>query len=440
MFTWHKFKGTRSRWSAKRKKVSMVFASLAVFGLIGAGTYVVSNNHSTNLPAVKVKRGPVTIKITEIGELRAQDQVTISAANDKLILWLAPEGKWVEEGDTLAVFESEKYLIARGEASSTVAVARAELMKAQSELEAQRTKEEGARQNYASLAELAKKGYVMESEVEQARLSHIELKSKTRSFQAAVDAAGANVERARRAVSQQDRKLREGVVVAPRAGLVVYATTGDAENVKKISVGMTPFQGMDLMYLPDVSTIMVDAEISEVDLARIKVGQPAEIRLDAYGDAVFRGEVSYIADLAKRKISRVTGKMTGAKVFDVTIKVLDHDIRLKPGLTATVDVIVNEYPDALYVPLEAIFIDERDQAVVYAAKRNKMEPRPYKQVGVLAHVFDQAKTFVAKKEIIVSQSVVMGESNDRIAVILEGVQEGQMIFLVRPPSAAEEKT
>src|SRR5262245_35332497 len=60
------------------------------------------------IPTARVKRGPVTIKITESGELRARDQVTISAVNDKQILWLCTEGAFVEQGDTLVVFESEK--------------------------------------------------------------------------------------------------------------------------------------------------------------------------------------------------------------------------------------------------------------------------------------------------------------------------------------------
>lgn len=389
-----------------RRKATMIVAPAVIMVLFIGSTLIISEDGDTNIPTTKVKRDKVTIKIIEIGELRAQDQVTISAVTDKQILWLAPEGKRVEEGDTLIIYESEKYLISRGEAESGVVVARAELVKAYSDLEAHKAKEEAVRKNYETLLDLAKKGFVQESEVEQARLSYLELKSKTRSLQAAVDAARANVERATRSVNQQERKLREGVVLAPRAGLVVYATAGDEENPKKINVGMVPFEGMDLMYLPDISSMLVDAEISEVDLSKVTVGQRTEIRLDAYPDDVFNGEVSAIADLAKRKISRITGKATGAKVFEVTIKVLASDVRLKPGLTATVDIIVNDYDDVPYIPLEAVFLDEQDQTVVYAKKGGGVETR----------------------------SVVIGESNDRVAVIKAGLEEGEEVLLGRPNS------
>ncbi|NUO83294.1 efflux RND transporter periplasmic adaptor subunit, partial [candidate division KSB1 bacterium] len=197
-----------------------------------------------------------------------------------------------------------------------------------------------------------------------------------------------------------------GVVLAPRAGLVVYAMTGDAENQKKITVGMTPFEGMDLMYLPDVSTMLVDVELSEVDLSKVHIGQPAEIRLDAYADTLFSGEVSYIADLAKRKISRITGKPTGAKVFDVTVKVNAADKRLKPGLTSTTDVIINHYQDAIFIPLEAIFLTEQDETIVYVKRKGEIK----------------------------TQKIVIEESNDRVAVIKEGLQEGEEILLARPES------
>jgi HlyD family secretion protein len=327
-------------------------------------------------------------------------------------------------------------MIARGEASSSVQVARADLNKAQSDVDGQRTKEEAALQNYNSLSELSKKGFVMESEVEQARLAYLEAQAKTRSLRASVDAARANVERANRGVAQQDRKLRETCVLAPRAGLVVYAMTGDNENPRKVSVGMIPFEGMNLINLPDVSTMMVDAEISEVDLARIKLGQPAEIRLDAYSDAVFKGEVSHIADLAQRKVSTITGKLTGAKIFKVTIQVLGRDIRLKPGLTATVDIIVNQLDNATYLPLEAIFVDEQDRTIAYMAKFEQVKPRTLATSGFFNYAMDQVKSLKPAKR-IVPVPIEIGESNDRIAVITDGLKEGQVVFLTRPPEAQQ---
>jgi len=384
-----------------------VGAGLAVIPVVLLIQLAVGHGGGTGrIPTVRVRRGPVTIKITESGELRARDQVTISAVNDKQILWLCPEGAFVRQGDTLVVFESEKYVISSSEARSSLLVAKAELEQAQNNLEAQASKAEAARQRYQSLPELEKKGFVMASEVEQAKLAWLELKSMTKSFEASVKAAQANVDRAANAAAQEVRKLREGVMLSPRSGLVVYATSGTAEEPKKTAIGMVPFQGQDLMYLPDVSSMLVDAQIGEVDLAKVHVGQPASVQLDAYPGVTFHGEVTTVANLAKRRINRATGKASAAKVFDITVRVLASDPRLKPGLTATVDIIVHQYDSAITVPLEAVFYDENERPLVYLRKHGRIETRP----------------------------VEFAESNDRVAVVKKNLDVNDEVLLGRPSS------
>ena len=373
--------GTRNAWVAAGTSAALLLA--VAFWAIG------STSASSRVPTTHVRREPVTIKVVESGDLRAKDQVTVSAINDKQILWLCPEGKYVHTGDTLVVFESAKYVISTDEAHSAYLVARAQLEQKQNDLEAQKAKEEAARQRYESLPELEKKGFVMDSEVQQAKLAWQELQSTTRSSQAEVKAAQANVDRAQNAADQEMRKLREGVMLAPRAGLVVYATSGTPEEAKKISVGMVPFQGQDLMYLPDVSSMLVDTEVGEIDLAKVRVGEEAAVMLDAYPGVSFKGEVVTVANLAKRKINRASGKQTGAKVFDITVKVVANDPRLKPGLSATVEILCNQYPQALTVPLEAVFYDENEKPFVYVRKHGKVEEK----------------------------AVSISDSNDRVAVV-----------------------
>jgi hypothetical protein len=86
------------------------------------------------LPTTRVERGDVRITVTESGELRAAHQATVSAPTDKQIVWLVPEGSVVAEGDDLVRFESTKYEIARNGAESALAVARADLQRALSDV------------------------------------------------------------------------------------------------------------------------------------------------------------------------------------------------------------------------------------------------------------------------------------------------------------------
>ena len=356
------------------------------------------------IPSARVQRGDVRITLVESGELRAEQQSTVTAATDKQIVWLVPEGTRVKQGDLLIRFETQKYEIAKSTAQSALAVARAELSKTLAQLEAQKVAQEKARLDYASLPELAEKGFVNRNELDAARLAHEEVRASTRSFEASVDAARANVQRAESEVDQTDRKLDKSFLRAPRDGVVVYATTGVATSPRKITVGITPFEGMELMYLPDPSSMRVDTEVSEFDVAKVRVGAPVELNLDAYPDSVFRGEVSAVAALARPKISKVSGQAIGVKIFDVSIKVLDQDERLKPGLSTTVQILVSENPNVLYLPVAGIFVDELEKTVVYVKREGRAEKR----------------------------LVTLAGSTDRVAIVESGVDDGAEILLDQP--------
>ena len=356
------------------------------------------------IPSARVQRGDVRITLVESGELRAEQQSTVTAATDKQIVWLVPEGTRVKQGDLLIRFETQKYEIAKSTAQSALAVARADLSKTLAQLEAQKVAQEKARLDYASLPELAEKGFVNRNELDAARLAHEEVRAFTRSFEASVDAARANVQRAESEVDQTDRKLDKSFLRAPRDGVVVYATTGVAMSPRKITVGITPFEGMELIYLPDPSSMRVDTEVSEFDVAKVRVGAPVELNLDAYPDSVFRGEVSAVAALARPKISKVSGQAIGVKIFDVSIKVLDQDERLKPGLSTTVQILVSENPNVLYLPVAGIFVDELEKTVVYVKREGRAEKR----------------------------LVTLAGSTDRVAIVESGVDDGAEILLDQP--------
>ncbi len=388
----------------RRGALVAVGAGVGALALLG-GAWLRSGAEASRIPTARVERGPVRITVTEAGELRAASQVTVSSPNDKTIVWLAAEGARVKQGDPLVRFESRKYEISTDTARSALAVARADLRRAESDLAGQRAAEEKARLDYQSLPPLAEKGFITQNELEAARLAYEEVRAQTRSFLAQQEAAEANVERAQKDVEEQERKLDEGELLAPRDGVVVYAVHGDSGNPRKVAVGMLPFEGMDLMYLPDPESMTAETEISEYDLAKIRVGSEAALRLEAYPEVAFAGRVARIGSLARQKISQATGKPMGLKVFDVSVEVLERDERLRPGLTAQVEILVSEHPDALYVPVAGVFVDELDQLVAYRREGARWQPQPLELAG----------------------------STDQVAIVSRGLEPGDEIALVRPP-------
>lgn len=379
-----------------------VAVGLAIVALVG-WRFAANSGGEIQIPTAPVQRGDLALTLSEVGELKATRSATISAPNDKLIIYLAPEGSWVKKGDLLVQLESEKYKIGINEQQSALDKAVAQLKKADSDLESQRFKEEAAKKQYESLLGLKSKGFAMESEVEEARLTYLELKSKTTSFEAAVDQERSNVEFSRGGLDQMKHKLAANAVFAPMDGLVVYANVGRPEDGKKVEIGTTPYEGQPLMYLPDITSMQVETEVNEMDVDKVKIGQPVSITLDAVPDAVFGGKVSHIGSLAQLKVSKVSGKRTGVKVFDVTVDVLEADPRLKPGLSASAAILIDELKDVTYVPVEAVF-SENGKTVAYV-KRGR-----------------RARTIV----------VDCGTSNDKYVIIRSGLQVGDQVYLGQP--------
>lgn len=385
---------------------TLLIAIAAAVLIAAAGMFVASavSRPEDAIPSAVVKRGDVRISLSETGELRAEHQATIQASNDKMIVWMVPEGSWVEKGDLLVQLDSSKYEIQRSAATSGLEMARAELELAISNLEAQRTEEQLSKLEYEKLPALAEKGFINRSEVEAARLAYAKVRSARRSFVAGIVARRANVERAEQVVIASQRKYDLGAILAPRKGLVVYAHVGDPGRSRKIAIGMTPFEGMDLLYLPDLSSMIVETEVSEVDVSRLHVGSAVTVRLDAYPDLTFQGEVAVVSGLARRKISRVTGKPSGLKVFDVTINVLGKSDRLKPGLTATAEILVSDHKNALYIPVAAVFLDDLDQTIAYVRSPSGVDATP----------------------------IVIGDSSDRVVIVTAGLRDGQEVLLAAP--------
>jgi HlyD family secretion protein len=321
-----------------------------------------------------------------------------------------------------------------------------ELQAARMELEKARVGYETAERKLKALPELVDKGFVTRSALEEAELKFLEAKaslqaaqfrleqvsagataeereraevrleqakttlerarsamrSQLQSFDAAVDREKANVGRSQALIEKAAARLNTMEIRAPREGLVVYARATGERAGEKVQLGMIPFDGQPLIYLPNISTMVADIEVNEIDIGKVAVGGPVEIRLEAYPGVTFPGTVFKIGSLAKPKQSR--GATTSAvKVFDVTVKIDAQDSRLKPGLTAAVDVIVERQEEAISVPMSAV-VARGGEYLAFVAERGKVEPR----------------------------KVVLGPSNDQHVIVKEGLREGERV-LVAPP-------
>ena len=152
-----------------------------------------------------------------------------------------------------------------------------------------------------------------------------------------------------------------------------------------------------LIILPDVQKMVVETRVRETDVHKVERNQKVAVRVEAYPDLRLGGEVTLVGTLAQEEKER-----RGTKFFTVTVQIRESEPRLRPGMTARVEIQVEERQRALYLPLDAVF--EKDgRSIVFLAGRR---PR--------------------------AREVVLGPSNADFVVIEKGLARGERVLLRDP--------
>lgn len=201
-----------------------------------------------------------------------------------------------------------------------------------------------------------------------------------------VAAARAAVKQAEAQVDYWRAQVDKTVIKTPISGTVLAL---DVQQGETIAAG---FSAPTLIRVTDLERLQVDAYVDETDIGSLRLGQRAKVTVDAYPNRVFAGRVVKIAAGATMQQNVVT--------YNTTISLENHQGLLRPDMTATVEISVDEHANVLAVPTEAIKSVDRQQ-VVYLAEGEKITPRP----------------------------VVTGVSDETVTEIRSGLKEGDKVIL-----------
>lgn len=190
-------------------------------------------------------------------------------------------------------------------------------------------------------------------------------------------------------------------ITAPEPGMVVYTKGFDGKPMKAGSQIHT--WDPVVATLPDLSIMLSKTYINEVDVRKVKAGQIVEIGLDAFPEKRLIGKVIRVANVGEQSPN------SDSKVFEATIEIEGTDDMLRPAMTTSNKIIVNELNDVLSVPLESL------------------------------HSHNDSISFVYKKSGLktVKQEVQIGETNSNEAVIKLGLEDGDRVFLSIPTNVKD---
>ncbi|MCB9511322.1 MAG: efflux RND transporter periplasmic adaptor subunit [Deferribacteres bacterium] len=341
-------------------------------------------SQSADIASYETEAGEFIVSIDTKGELVALNSQSVnvprSIRSNVQIVRMAPEGDVVKAGDFLVQFdqtqarqkfeeENNEYLNALAELESKKASIASNTAQLQSALQTQKYSHEQAKLRYEQMKfEAEAKRREQEINLRKAELA---LKQAEEKIEAQKKIDEADLEKARLQSERQllqkqeaEHDLQSLTLTAPIDGLVVYKEIWGPSGRAKVKVGDTPWRGMPLIEIPDLSVMQVKTSVNEVDVSRVAKGQQVHIKLDALPDPDFYGTVSQVATLASRK------RNSNIKEFEVYVLVDGSDPRLKPGMSASLEIITDKIDSAMYVPLESVF--EKDgKTIVYLAGSNK---------------------------------------------------------------------
>ncbi len=470
---------------------------VAVGGFSYASLQHKGSDAGTGKAIFTAQKGPLTISVTEKGTIQAREQLILKneVEGNTTILYLVPEGTRVKQGDLLVELDSSRqqdelldqqirvqnaeasYITSRENLEVTKNQAKADIDKAQLEfdfavqdrlkfvegefpkmvMEADNritiTTEElrRAREKVDWSQKLAANSYISQSELDSDKLAltraelnlklaqeelkllqqytykrtlaqldsdvsqnemaleRIKLRAAANIVQAEADlqAKKSEFERQQARMTKIEQQIAKAKIFAPMAGLVVYATSaqsgGFRGNQEPLAEGQSLRERQELIYLPTTDSFMAAVKVHETSLEKIRLGLPVRITVDALPGRTYTGRVATIAPLPDAMSIFMNPDL---KVYNTQIHIEGSGQDLRNGMSCAAEIIVDHIDNAISVPVQSVLrIGGRPH--VYVVDASDEQPRP----------------------------VELGQDNNSLAHIRDGLKEGERVLL-NPPLAA----
>jgi hypothetical protein len=366
----------------------------------------------------KATKGAFHVSVEATGELSAKRSEVIKAPSIEMqsaglyqttISNLIPEGTTVKAGDFVAELD-------RNELGNKIKAVQTDMEKVTTQLDQAKIDTalelRSIRDQVINL-EFAKEekrilvqqsSYEPQSVIRQANIDlekterdYIQLKNKYRltaeKSMAKIAEINATMKQSQNKFQQLQELAAKFRITAPKDGMLIYARSWNG----KIGPGsQISAWNPEVAELPDLTSMTSKSYVNEVDISKIKLGQDVKVKVDAFHDKMYPGQVIQIANVGEQM------RNYDAKVFEVVVKLFQSDSILRPAMTTSNEILIEDYTEALSIPLDALFKD--------------------------------SLTFIYRKvnSKIIKQEVLAGPSNGISVLILAGLSD-QDEFLLNPP-------
>ena len=325
-----------------RTKALIGILVVAVFGSAAAISVVKSRDKGVEVRLEEVARRDLVEIVTASGNIRARKAVELSSdISAKVNKLLVDEGDDVKQGQVLMRLDPAQY--EAGVSRSEAALSQAKATEAQQQANTIRSQRDLDR-----LLALRSRDSLLVSgqQIDDARTNVEVADAQLRSAKFGVSQAQASLDEA------QDR-LSKTVIRAPMNGKI---TRKNVEEGETVIIGTMNNPGSLVLTISDLSVIEVVVQVDETDVSLISVGDSASIRIDAFPNQTFVGRVTEIGNSAITPPTQQSGSQQAAIDFEVVLTLEHTDAPLRPDLSATADIVVENRKQTLAVPIIAMTV------------------------------------------------------------------------------------
>lgn len=347
------------------KKIFVIAVVLIVIFLIVFLNLRSKQRLGTSVEVDKVKKGELVAKVSASGEIKPRKYVNISSSVPGMIKKIyVKEGEKVKEGQILIKLDSAQY-------EASVARDKAYIDSLEEDLRNADTNLKKAEATYKRSNELHREQLISDEALENAKTQYETALAQKNSLLHRITQARASLQ------STID-SLNKTIIRSPIEGVV---TSLKVEEGEVAVIGTMNNPGTVLLTIADLSVMEVEVDVDETDVINVKLGQKAEVKVDAIPDKILNGEVTEIGSSAKQSSLLPSSASTSreAKDFKVVVTLKNPPPVLKPGLSASTDIIIAEKKNVLRVPISCLVIREgenkKEEEGVFVVKDGKAQFR-----------------------------------------------------------------
>ncbi len=420
-------------------------AMVVVVTIIGATVYQSKKNLVT-VQTAKAQMKDLASMVSASGEVKPKTYVNIGAnAFGKIIKLYVKEGDQVRKGQMLAQLENVQSSAdvhatrASLDAASTDAVAAdAGLRTSLADLNRAKSDYERAKLDWERAQGLYKAALIAKSEYDASNASWqtadaglAQAQARVAQARAQKDSADMHISQIRANLTRAADVLQKTTYQAPFDGTITNLPVREGETVV---IGIQNSPGSTLMTLADMAVITAEVRVDETDIVNVKLGQPAEVTIDAIPKKVFKAVVTEIGDNA---IVRSTGVSTSqqtsasqeAKDFKVVVTLADPPTNLRPGLSATAKITTASRANVLSVPIQALVVRREDELKPAGKSAESVQAAPpADDASKNTNSKDEIQgVFVLRNKKVEFEPVATGVAGTTDIEVLKGLKEGDEI-------------